>query len=291
MSADERNELDHDTIQSDRRGFLIRNVLAIGAVAATALADARPARAGSLLGGIVDLVRDLLGQPSSDPTSPSGDTGSAKCFLRGTEIRTLDGDRRIEDLVVGDVLPTLFGGTCSVQWVGRYAYKKSDAAKPWQGRVRPIRIARSALAPNVPSRDLFVTSWHCLYLDGLLVPAGHLVNGTTIAAYPADELDELEYFHVKLESHDVIYAEGAACETLLSVGESASNFAEYYRRYGQPEAEETPCAPLVCYEGRRGQIASRLRSAVSPWLDRRTELDILRDRLEERGLALAAQPA
>ncbi len=273
MSVDERNALDHRSNLQNRRRFVTRNALAIGAILATS--------------GCTESV----GGRSDSLDNRSSDNPNHKCFLRGTEIRTLDGDRRIEDLVVGDVLPTLFGGSRSVQWVGRYAYKKSGVAKPWQGRIRPIRIARSALAPNIPSRDLFVTSWHCLYLDGLLVPAGNLVNGTTIAAYAADEFDELEYFHVKLERHDVIYAEGAACETLLSVGESASNFAEYYRRYGQPEAEETPCAPLVCYEGRRGQIASRLRSAVSPWLDRRTELDILRDRLEERGLALAAQPA
>ncbi len=275
MSVEERNELDHNTIQPNRRSFLVRNVLAIGAIAATALADSTS-----------NSVAGPPGRPDWAP--PDWAPSRAKCLLRGTEIRTLEGDRRIEDLVAGDVLPTHFGGNRTVQWVGRYIYKKSDAAKPWHSDVRPIRIARSALAPNVPSRDLFVTSWHCLYVDGVLVPAGSLVNGTTIAPYSADELDELEYFHVKLASHDVIYAEGAECETLVRVDEGASNFADYYRRYGRPEAEEAPCAPLVYYEGRRGQIASRLRSAVSPWLDRRTKLDLIRDRLEERGLALAA---
>jgi hypothetical protein len=54
-----------------------------------------------------------------------------------------------------------------------------------------------------------------------------LINGTTITRYEAREYDELEFFHIKLESHDVIYAEGVPAETLLNVEESAVNFAEY----------------------------------------------------------------
>ena len=45
-------------------------------------------------------------------------------------------------------------------------------------------------------------------IDGLLVPAGCLINGETITRHEAaNERDELEFFHIKLESHDVIYAE------------------------------------------------------------------------------------
>jgi hypothetical protein len=93
-----------------------------------------------------------------------------------------------------------------------------------------------------------------------------LINGTTITLYAAEEFDELEFFHIKLETHDVIYAEGAACETLSTVSESASNFAEYYRAYGAPKMGEDSCAPLLFYGCRRGQIKSRLRSAISPWV-------------------------
>jgi hypothetical protein len=103
-------------------------------------------------------------------------------------------------------------------------------------------------------------------------------------------LDELGFFHIKLERHDVIYAEGAAVETLLTVDEAAVNFAEYFRRYGTPKTRETPCAPRVSYGGGRGELKSRIRSAISPWLDRREPLDVLRDRLEERALTLSRQP-
>ncbi len=150
-----------------------------------------------------------------------------------------------------------------------------------------MRIARSALAPDVPHADLYVTAGHAVLIDGVLVPAEMLINGTTVTRFEAREYDELEFFHIKLESHDVIYAEGAPLETLLEVNESAVNFAEYFRRHGTPTTEEARCAPHVSSGGRLGQLKSRIRSAISPWIDRREQADVVRDRLEERGIVLS----
>jgi Hint domain len=77
------------------------------------------------------------------------------------------------------------------------------------------------------------------------VPAGCLINGATISLCEARELDKLEYFNIKLEGHDVIYAEGAAVETIANVDESAVNFAEYFRKYGVPQTDETRCPHLL----------------------------------------------
>jgi hypothetical protein len=211
------------------------------------------------------------------------------CFLKGTTIRTAKGDRKVEDLAVGDLLPTVFGGTCPIQWIARSRFKRSDPTKSWVRAVVPIRVARSALAPDVPHADLCLTQWHALLIDGLLVEAGNLVNGTTITRYDACEIDELEYFHIKLASHDVIYAEGAPCETLIEVNESAANFAEYLRQYGPPKTEQARCAPVLGYGGRRAEIKSCLRSALAPWIDRRQQLDIIRDKLGARGIELLRQ--
>jgi hypothetical protein len=152
---------------------------------------------------------------------------ASNCFLKGTTIRTVSGDRKIEDLAIGELLPTMFGGLRPIQWIGRYPIKRSDPSKPWVKDALPVRITRCALAPNVPHSDLYVTRGHSLLIDGVLVPAEVLINGTTITPYEAREYDELEFFHIKLESHDVIYAEGVPAETLLNVEESAVNFAEY----------------------------------------------------------------
>ena len=181
------------------------------------------------------------------------------------------------------MLPTRFGGLRPVQWIGRYPIRRSDPTKPWVKDALPVRIARSALAPDVPHSDLYVTRGHSLLIDGVLVPAEMLINGTTITRYEAREYDELEFFHIKLESHDVIYAEGAPAETLADVNESAVNFADYFRRYGTPTREEARCAPYVHAFGGREELKSRFRSALSPWIDLRNRADVVRDQLEERG--------
>jgi hypothetical protein len=215
--------------------------------------------------------------------------GHASCFLRGTTILTADGGRRVEDLAVGDWLPTMFGGLRPIQWIACYPFKKSDPSKPWLDRVRPVRIARSALAPNIPRADLYVTQGHSLFIDEVLVKVGSLINGITITLDAARELSELEYFHVKLESHDVIFAEWAPCDTLLEVSETAVNFAEYLRRYGAPRGADLPCAPILSYWKRGSRFTSRFRSAVSPWIDRREQIDVIRDGLEERAVLLSRQ--
>ena len=113
------------------------------------------------------------------------------CFLKGTIIRTADGDRKIEDLSVGDLLPTVFGGLSPIQWICRYSLKKSDPTKAWVKDVLPVRIARSALGPDMPHGDLTVTKAHALLIDGVLVTAGSLINGTTITLYDARKYNEL----------------------------------------------------------------------------------------------------
>jgi hypothetical protein len=217
------------------------------------------------------------------PVGKGCEGGGQNCFLKGTTIRTVTGDRKIEDLAIGDLLPTTFGGLRPIQWIGHYPFKKSDPSKPWAKETLPVRIARSALDPNVPSADLYVTALHSLLIDGVLVPAEALINGTTITRYEASETDELEYFHIKLESHDVVYAEGVPAETLLNVEESAVNFADYFRRYGAPTREDARCAPYVHAFGGREEFKSRSRSALSPWIDLRNRADVVRDQLEERG--------
>ena len=95
----------------------------------------------------------------------------------------------------------------------------------------------------------------------MLVPAELLINGTTITRYEP-EGDEMEYFHIKLESHDVVYAEGVPAETLLDVSESFVNFADYLRRYGMPTRREARCAPghSCPRRARRVDVASPQRA-------------------------------
>jgi hypothetical protein len=178
---------------------------------------------------------------------------------------TVTGERRIEDLRAGDLVPTVFGGTRPIQWIGRFSRIRRSAGKPWPKDARPVRIASSALAPNVPHSDLYVTQGHALLFDDVLIPAGCLINNRTISLCSADEHDQLEFFHLKLETHDVVYAEGAQCETLLRVNGAMSNFADTLRARGATDAHHMHCAPLLC-NGPLSELGIRTRSLLSPWL-------------------------
>jgi Hint domain len=210
------------------------------------------------------------------------------CFLRGTRIRTVDGDKKIEDIRIGDLVVTRSGATKPVRWVARRRYRRSAGAR-WVETIQPVRIARGALGPNVPRGDLFMSDTHALHFNGHLIQALDLMNDTTIARHSADELDEIEYFHVRLDAHDVIFAEGAECESLGDGNyERFDNFVEYERMYGKKEASGAGAyAPMLGCLGPRAALLSRLRSAVSPVIDRRTKLERLRDDLQERADALA----
>ncbi len=164
------------------------------------------------------------------------------CFCRGTLIRTPSGEVPVEELGIGDWLSTASGIPRPIKWIGRRAY---DARFVGGNRnVLPIRIEAGALALGVPARDLCVSPEHALYLDGVLVPARLLVNGTTVRQ-PA-RTEPIEYFHIELDTHDVIFAEGAATETFVDCDnrfmfQNAGEFAALYP--GEAPVPWDFCAP------------------------------------------------
>jgi Hint domain len=274
------NELKNSDVGMQRTR---RNVMKMGAIAVPATLGT--VHAAAAWEACVPFTRICFNIPTGG--DGSNHSGSGNCFLKGTKILTAEGERKIEDLAIGDLLPTGSGALRPVQWIGSYSLKKSDLSKAWVKDALPVRIARSALAPNVPHADLYVTAAHSLLIDGVLVPAELLINGATITR-SEPESDELEFFHIKLESHDVVYAEGVPAETLFYVDDSFTNFPDYLRRYGTPVTEAARCAPIVPVGG-RDELKSRFRSALSPWIDFRNHADVVRDRLEEGEIMLAGQ--
>src|SRR5215831_465146 len=210
--------------------------------------------------------------------------GEGSCFLRGTLIRTPSGEREISTLAIGDLVVTHSGQEKPINWIGRRSLRRA-AGKVWRADVLPIKVARSALTEGVPHRDLYLSSQHALYLDGLLVTVGSLVNGSTIVRCDADELQNLDYFHLELAEHDVVFAEGAPSETLLSASGEYNLFDNLSERPSlerEMTSQAQPIAPQFNITGGRRQLRSRLRSGFALLVDRRTDFDKLRDRLEDR---------
>jgi len=158
---------------------------------------------------------------------------TAACFSRGTLISTPEGEVLVEALAIGAAVMTLGGQARPIRWIGRRAYDGRFIAG--NRKVLPIRIAADAMAPGVPARDLYLSPEHSLYIDGVLVQAKDLVNGATIVQ--ADGIDRVEYFHLELDDHDVIFADGAAAETFVDCDNRLmfANGAEYARLYPDDE--------------------------------------------------------
>ena len=157
------------------------------------------------------------------------------CFRAGTRIHTLRGDVQVEELSEGDAVLTIDGSYRAVKWIG---HRSIDCCRhPAPHQVWPVRIRRGAFAPGVPARDLDVSPDHAVLVDDVLVPAKYLVNGETIIQVP---VDTVRYFHVALDRHDVLLAEGLAVESYLDTGVSALHADQAARVW---EAEG--CAPLV----------------------------------------------
>ena len=138
------------------------------------------------------------------------------CFATGTRIATARGEVAVEDLRVGDLVVCAGGGAAlqPVVWLGHSEVNVARHTAP--ERVQPILIKAGALGKGVPFRDLRVSPDHAMFLDGHLVPAGLLVNGTSIVREAW--CPRVTYWHVELPGHAVLMAEGAAAESYLDDG-------------------------------------------------------------------------
>ncbi len=175
----------------------------------------------------------------------SGTELSIACFCRGTLVLTDRGEVPVEVLDIGAGLVTRDGAMKPLKWIGRRSYGGWLAAG--NPKVLPVCFKPGSLADGVPRRELWVSPEHALYLDGMLVPAELLVNGVSIVKAAA--VDEVHYFHLELDEHDVILAEGAWAESFIDDDSRAMfhNAGEYRALY--PEAPLHPparyCAPRV----------------------------------------------
>jgi Hint domain len=266
LPLDGRNSNGDATLTTSRRSFLAASKLVVGAGVSLGL---------GLAGRSASAQTPPAPRP---PPTPPPRPGS--CFLAGTRIQSAKGEVCIEELQIGDGVLTISGQIKQIKFIG-HRRVSGEPSQSWTG-AGPVKISRFAIDGKAPHSDLYVSPAHAIYIDSILIPAKYLVNGVTIVADAKPEALSLTYFHIELDTHEAILAEGLAVESFLRDNPHAfDNADEYVRLYGSPEEPLTPFAPYVPYTGRQ-ELASHIRSALAPVYDFRMPIDKVRDRISGR---------
>ncbi|ORE93880.1 Hint domain-containing protein [Aurantimonas sp. 22II-16-19i] len=139
----------------------------------------------------------------------------AICFTTGTRIATPRGAVPIEALAVGDEAVTASGERRTITWIGRRTLDcRGEAA-----HMAPVRIRANAFGAGIPERDVHLSPGHPVLVrhSGVeaLVPVMNLINGTTIER---SARETVTYWHVELDRHDVLLADGLPAESFFDMG-------------------------------------------------------------------------
>ena len=189
------------------------------------------------------------------------------CYCAGSLILTDRGEVEVERLAIGDNVVTANGAARPIRWIGRRSYAGRFARG---SHVLPICIKAGALDVDQPRRDLWVSPQHAMFLEGALIEAIDLINGVSIVQ--ADRVERVDYFHIELDTHDIIIAEGALSESFVDddsrgIFQNAHEFAALYPNTPAVRPARY-CAPRVAFgtrvEAARRQIAQRAGIPYTP---------------------------
>jgi collagen type I/II/III/V/XI/XXIV/XXVII alpha len=214
------------------------------------------------------VVTGTFGSLSKVSDGAGGTLVTAACFREGTRIATMRGEVAIETVRVGDLARTSLGAHRPVVWIGYRAVEIARHPRPQD--VMPVRVRAHAFDAGQPSRDLFLSPDHAVYLDGVLIPVRYLLNGASIAQVPASRVT---WWHVELDAHDTVLAEGLPTESYLDTGNRGA-FAnggpvvhahpDFSRSTALAVWDARACAPLVtdgaAVEAMRARLIDRLAS-------------------------------
>lgn len=170
----------------------------------------------------------------------TGEFDAYPCFASGTRLAAPAGAIAVEDLRQGDVVTTT-DGPLAVRWIGHRRAR--------DGHV--VRIRTGVLGATA---DLVVSEDHALHVDGALVPAGLLVDGDGIVR---ERRAEVTFWHVELERHAILIADGVQAESYLDTG-NRRQFGNCPLGYDASRPGGEPCAPLVVAGARLARIRAGL---------------------------------
>jgi VCBS repeat-containing protein len=143
------------------------------------------------------------------------------CFVLGTLIETVLGPVPVEKLKAGDLVKTADHGPQPIRWLE--GNEISPSRMKMNPSLFPVRIKAGALGQDLPHRDLYVSQQHRILVSGPSVQLNFAVTEVLVAAkslcgWPGIDIVETDhtvgYFHILLDNHEILEAEGAPAESL-----------------------------------------------------------------------------
>ncbi|MGV6846815.1 MAG: Hint domain-containing protein [Marinibacterium sp.] len=210
---------DTGIVLTDGRQKFVATLIEVGQGVAPLLmfVDDLPPRQTDLW--IVEIMRPVSQRSGRRTVGGPGGSGVI-CFTPGSRIDTPDGARPVEDLRPGDQVATRDNGAQEILWIG--SRRMSGARLHALPSLRPIRFGPGALGIEQPDDTLLVSPDHRMLIR---TPAANALFGTPEVLVPARELvdghgvrvdrsvREVCYIHLLLADHQVLTANGVACES------------------------------------------------------------------------------
>jgi hypothetical protein len=204
---------------------------------------------------------------TSGSDAVQGYIASLPCFAAGSRIATPAGPVPVEQLAPGMIVESLLGGPQPIRWVGRRhvdCRRHPDPAAVW-----PVRVRAHAFGLSQPSRDLYLSPDHAIFLSEVLIPVKYLIDGEAIRQVPRDRVT---YYHLELDRHDVLSAEGLAAESLLPQADrtafgNGGDIMQIHPEFAHMLWDVLGCAPVVVtgpavVAARAALAISRLQAAA-----------------------------
>lgn len=207
----------------------------------------------------------------------SYDNLAAVCICAGATIQTVSGNILIEELRVGDLVKTADHGMQPVRWIGVRKLDLIDLLV--NPKLLPVCITAGALGAGLPSTDLLVSRQHRMLLSSSLEDETSEKDTTLVAAVrlteqPGIYIDKavtaVEYYHVLFDQHQIIYANGAPTESLLT-GKCALKaltpdaYKEIVTLFPEVESTDhtpTPARTILTNKQQKALVAEHVRAAA-----------------------------
>ncbi len=191
--------------------------------------------------------------------TPRTDGSVTVCFLADSMIATPKGVVAVQDLHKGDEVLTYVDGVASVgtlSWAGM-AHCTVNPALPDDMAGYPVRVRANAIADGVPYKDMLLTAEHCLFFNGVFIPARMLVNGVSI--FYDKSITSYNYYHIETPDHAIIMADGMLTESYLDTGNrrSFTQKGNVIQLGSTPKSWQDNAAAPLCVERERVEAVFR----------------------------------